>query len=67
MIKFKYLDYCNSSIKSGEGMMKAKYRCGGCNWKFTRNYQPNLCPYCGKAAISIDATQAADELLREIE
>jgi rubrerythrin len=47
--------------------MKEKYRCGACNWKFTRNYAPNLCPYCGKAAVSIDATQAAEELLREIE
>lgn len=47
--------------------MKEKYRCGSCNWKFTRNSPPNLCPYCGKPNVSVDATQAADELLREIE
>lgn len=46
--------------------MKEKYRCGACNWKFTRNYHPNLCPYCGKASVGTDSTQAADDLLREI-
>lgn len=47
--------------------MKEKFRCNSCNWKFTRNYAPNLCPYCGKSAVVPDATQAADQLLRELE
>jgi rubrerythrin len=47
--------------------MKEKFRCGSCNWKFTRNYKPELCPYCGKGAVDFDKTQAADELLRELE
>ncbi|HLF55051.1 MAG TPA: hypothetical protein VI612_05000 [Candidatus Nanoarchaeia archaeon] len=48
-------------------MQKTKYRCNSCNWKFTRNYQPQLCPYCGKSAVNVDATQAADQLLKELE
>jgi len=48
-------------------MIKSKYRCGACNWKFTRNFAPKLCPYCGKASVAEDATQAADELLKELE
>lgn len=51
--------------KSGVGM-KNKYRCGACNWKFTRNFEPNFCPYCGKNAVGEDITRAADELLREV-
>lgn len=46
--------------------MKEKFRCNGCNWKFTRNFMPNLCPYCGRAAVEVDESQAADELLKEI-
>jgi len=38
--------------------MKVKYHCNGCNWKFTRNYQPNLCPYCGKNAVQTDSSVA---------
>jgi len=66
IIKFKYFNYSSYYNKNGDGM-KEKFRCGACNWKFMRNYQPSLCPYCGKSAVSIDATQAADELLKEIE
>jgi rubrerythrin len=43
---------------------KKKYRCGTCNWKFTRNYAPNLCPYCGKATVEEDAIPSAEQLMQ---
>ncbi|MBS3147782.1 hypothetical protein J4219_02775 [Candidatus Woesearchaeota archaeon] len=48
-------------------MVKLKFRCGSCNWKFTRNFAPKLCPYCGKSSVAEDASQAADDLLREVD
>jgi len=54
-------------IKRLVWFMKTKYRCDACNWKFTRNYNPSLCPYCGRASVATDSTQAADELLRELD
>jgi len=47
--------------------MKEKYRCGSCNWKFTRSFMPTACPFCGKPSVQVDVTQPADELLREVE
>ncbi|MDO8660857.1 MAG: hypothetical protein Q7K43_03135 [Candidatus Woesearchaeota archaeon] len=47
--------------------VKVKYCCTACNWKFTRIVQPRLCPYCGKAAVSVYKAQGAQELLKEIE
>jgi len=35
-------------------MERKKYRCDMCNWKFSRNFIPSLCPYCGRAAIVLD-------------
>ncbi|MEM4246711.1 MAG: hypothetical protein QXF14_00085 [Candidatus Woesearchaeota archaeon] len=43
---------------------KKKFRCGTCNWKFSRNYTPQLCPYCGKATVEEDLTPAADQLIQ---
>lgn len=46
---------------------KKKYRCAACNWKFSRNYKPNLCPYCGRAAIEIAEDSSAQSMVREVE
>jgi len=46
--------------------MRTKYRCNSCNWKFTRNYPPNLCPYCGKDAVEQHDPIEAEELLRQV-
>lgn len=45
---------------------KKKYRCGECNWKFTRNYAPQLCPYCGKQSVEDDISPGANDILREL-
>ena len=45
--------------------LKKKFRCRACNWKFTRNFMPTLCPYCGRAAI--EEEQAAKDIVREVE
>jgi predicted RNA-binding Zn-ribbon protein involved in translation (DUF1610 family) len=45
---------------------KKKYRCGACNWKFVRNYLPQLCPYCGKASIQEDLNQSAGDILQQL-
>ncbi|MBI4148499.1 hypothetical protein HY490_04370 [Candidatus Woesearchaeota archaeon] len=34
---------------------RKKYKCEMCKWKFTRNFVPTLCPYCGREAIVLDA------------
>ena len=47
--------------------VKQKYRCGTCNWKFTRNYAVKLCPYCGKATVEEDIQPAADEIIRSLQ
>jgi len=47
--------------------MKKKFRCGACNWRFSRAHAPKMCPYCGKEKVEEDKTQAADDLLRELE
>jgi len=47
--------------------MKNKYRCSSCNWKFSRNYKPNLCPYCGKPSVSEDESNTADDFLKDVE
>lgn len=60
---FKYFYCCTEFMPAP----KIKYRCSSCNWKFTRNLQPQLCPYCGKAAVGIDKAQGAQDLLKEIE
>ncbi len=46
---------------------RQKYKCNACNWKFSRNFTPQLCPYCGKEAVVIDAPKNADDILREVE
>jgi hypothetical protein len=45
--------------------LKKKFRCGACNWKFTRNFTPTLCPYCGRAAI--EEEPIAKDIVREVE
>ncbi len=45
---------------------KKKYRCYECNWKFTRNYTPSLCPYCGRASVEEDIAQDASDIIREV-
>lgn len=46
---------------------KKKFRCAACNWKFTRNFIPTLCPYCGRAAIEEIPAQEAENIVQEIE
>jgi rubrerythrin len=46
---------------------KKKYRCGACKWKFTRNFTPTLCPYCGRAAVEEEPIQDASNIVREVE
>ena len=46
---------------------KSKFKCTQCNWKFTRNYNPQLCPYCGRAAVEVDLPKNADEILSDID
>ncbi|MBI4016863.1 MAG: hypothetical protein HY363_04170 [Candidatus Aenigmarchaeota archaeon] len=43
-------------------MERKKYKCEMCNWKFSRNFVPMLCPYCGKAAVVLD--EKKEELLK---
>lgn len=45
---------------------RKKYKCNACNWKFSRNFTPKLCPYCGKEAVTIDAPKSADTLVKEV-
>jgi len=46
---------------------RKKFKCKACNWKFSRNFTPLLCPYCGKQSIVLDVAQSADQLIKEIE
>ena len=46
---------------------KKKFRCGTCNWKFTRNYSPQLCPYCGKATVEEDYLPPADQIVQSLQ
>lgn len=46
---------------------KKKYRCAACNWKFTRNFTPTLCPYCGQAAVEEEPIQDASNIVKEVE
>jgi len=46
---------------------KKKFYCTNCKWKFAANFPPNLCPYCGKSAVTADTSKGAEDLLREIE
>ncbi|MEK6822598.1 MAG: hypothetical protein AABY13_02120 [Nanoarchaeota archaeon] len=48
-------------------MNKISLRCGACQYKFTRTHVPNLCPFCGKAAINQDTNSSAESLLREVD
>jgi rubrerythrin len=65
--KDKSLNRVNTYWGMVESMVdKKKFRCGTCNWKFTRNYSPNLCPYCGKATVEEDFLPAADQLVQNI-
>jgi len=47
--------------------IKKKYRCAACNWKFSRNFQPTLCPYCGREAVEEEPIQEANNIVREVE
>ena len=52
--------------------MKAKQRyiCTAlrCQWKFTSQFKPELCPYCGaKGAIQPDTSRGAQDILEEID
>lgn len=46
---------------------KKKYRCAACNWKFSRNYKPSLCPYCGRANVEEAVDTSAGSMVKEIE
>lgn len=46
---------------------KKKYRCFECKWKFSRNFKPTLCPYCGRASVEDDLQAEAGDFVREVE
>jgi len=46
---------------------RKKYKCNACNWKFSRNFSPLLCPYCGKSAVVMDVPKNAEDLIKEVE
>jgi Zn finger protein HypA/HybF involved in hydrogenase expression len=46
---------------------KGKYNCRSCTWKFTSQFRPNLCPYCGKNTVALDTSRGAEDLIREVE
>ncbi|MBI4451310.1 hypothetical protein HY642_05015 [Candidatus Woesearchaeota archaeon] len=46
---------------------KMKYRCDGCKYKFSRNYKPNLCPFCGREGIQEDTPTNAADILRDVQ
>ena len=47
-------------------MGKMYFKCSSCNWRFGRNFKPEMCPYCGKNSLEDDTTQsAADDLLKD--
>jgi predicted RNA-binding Zn-ribbon protein involved in translation (DUF1610 family) len=46
---------------------KKKFHCNACKWKFTRNFTPTLCPYCGRASIIEEATSNAADFVREVD
>jgi len=48
-------------------MEKIKFRCAACNYRFARFNKPQVCPYCGKAAVVEDLESSAEELLDEVE
>lgn len=45
---------------------RKKFKCSACNWKFSRNFTPQLCPYCGKECVVLDAPKTAAALIEEI-
>ena len=45
---------------------RKKYKCAVCNWKFSRNFTPRLCPYCGKESVVIDVPKTAEALIEEV-
>jgi predicted Zn-ribbon and HTH transcriptional regulator len=47
--------------------VKKKFRCGACNWKFTRNFTPSLCPYCGREAVEEQPADDAGNIVKEVE
>jgi rubrerythrin len=48
-------------------MEKTKFRCMACNYKFSRNNPPQVCPYCGKKSVVEDLESSAEDILNEIE
>ena len=50
-----------------EDMAKLMLRCGNCRYKFSRTHVPNLCPFCGQAAVAEDTNTSAEALLREVD
>jgi len=46
---------------------KKKYRCTTCNWKFSRNFKPTLCPYCGRATVEEQPMQEANDIVKEVD
>jgi len=48
-------------------MAKLALRCTSCRYKFSRSIVPNLCPFCGKDAITEDTSSTAEDLLREVD
>lgn len=48
-------------------VIKKKFRCAACNWKFARNFTPSLCPYCGRAAVEEQPAEEASSIVREVE
>lgn len=47
--------------------VKKKFRCRACNWKFSRNFTPSLCPYCGREAVEEQPLDDAGNIVKEVE
>jgi len=48
-------------------MDKIKFRCTACQYKFSRFNKPQVCPFCGRAAVVEDLETSAEEFLKEVE
>jgi len=47
-------------------MDKQRFRCQSCKYKFSYNYQPKLCPFCGKPGVLPDVPSGAQEILQDV-
>jgi len=46
--------------------MKEKFVCSECRHKFTSNFQPKLCPFCGKEKVESDISRGAQDIINDV-